>query len=292
MASLSEPEAKYRSLINKIAPELDIRKLEINAEGMANDVVIVNSEFVFRFAKGELGHSSYFREIRALEVLRGHVEIPIPVPFYTAEDVIAYHFLPGESFTRDKLAALNLDDQKTAAGHLAAFLRGMHAINDPDLPLTAAPVRIEQFQEQYRRAREVLFPLLLPHQVDWVQRVYSFIDLPGAFDVEPTLSHGDLAPYHILFNPQHKRLSGVIDFGVSGLGDPASDLGALLQYYGPEFVSQMAEMYPGIDRYLPRASFYAQAIEIQWVLLGLDRGENFWFTAHLGGWRGLDIGKQ
>ena len=288
MASLLDPEAKYRSLIRTIAPDLDIHKLEINMDGMANDVVIVNSELVFRFAKGELGHSSYFREIHALEVLRGQVDLPIPVPFYTAQDVIAYHFLPGESFTRDRLVALSPDDLKAAAGQLAAFLRVMHAINDPALPLTAAPVRVEQFQEQRRRAREVLFPLLLPHQVDWVEQLYAFMDQPAAFDVEPVLSHHDLAPYHILFNPQSRRLSGVIDFGVSGLGDPASDLGALLQYYGPEFVSQMAEAYPSMDQYLPRARFYAQAIEIQWVLLGLDSGEQFWFTAHLGGWRGLD----
>ncbi|MFZ4658307.1 MAG: hypothetical protein ACOYNY_14925 [Caldilineaceae bacterium] len=30
---------------------------------------------------------------------------------------------------------------------------------------------------------------------------------------------------------------------------------------------------------------YAQSIELQWVLLGLETGKSFWFTAHIGGAR-------
>ena len=30
---------------------------------------------------------------------------------------------------------------------------------------------------------------------------------------------------------------------------------------------------------------YAQSSDLQWVLLGLETGESFWFTAHIGGAR-------
>ncbi|HPC06056.1 MAG TPA: hypothetical protein PLI60_04985 [Anaerolineaceae bacterium] len=43
-----------------------------------------------------------------------------------------------------------------------------------------------------------------------------------------------------------------------------------------------------MDLFLPRARFYAQAVEIQWVLLGLETGDSFWFTAHLGGARDIE----
>jgi aminoglycoside 2''-phosphotransferase len=39
---------------------------------------------------------------------------------------------------------------------------------------------------------------------------------------------------------------------------------------------------------LPRARFYAQSIELQWVLQGLESGETFWYTAHMGGARDLE----
>jgi len=62
----------------------------------------------------------------------------------------------------------------------------------------------------------------------------------------------------------------------------------LLGVYGESFVRQMAPEYPGMDLFLPRARFYAQAVEIQWVLLGLETGDSFWFTAHLGGARDIE----
>ena len=47
----------------------------------------------------------------------------------------------------------------------------------------------------------------------------------------------------------------------------------------------MKTSYPNLEVFLPRARFYAQSIELQWVLLGIETGETFWFTAHLGGAR-------
>ena len=288
MAHSNGPEKIYLAKILQIAPDLDIREIRINSDGMANDVVFVNEEVVFRFAKGEFGHASLTRELKVLESLNGQVNLAIPDPFYRAEDAIAYQFLPGSALTRDQLGKLGSAERKKVAGQLGGFLQSMHAIDDPALPPTAAPVKAEAFRAQRERARERVYPLLLPHQVAWVEQMYAFIDQPDAFNYTSGLVHGDLAPYHLLFDLSLRRLSGVIDFGVSGLGDPAGDLGALLQYYGPIFVQQMADDYPEVEFYLPRARFYAQAIEIQWVLLGLEGGETFWYTAHLGGWRGLD----
>jgi hypothetical protein len=50
----------------------------------------------------------------------------------------------------------------------------------------------------------------------------------------------------------------------------------------------MPGVYQGLAEVLPRARFYAIAIELQWVLLGLETGETFWFTGHLGGARDVE----
>ena len=44
---------------------------------------------------------------------------------------------------------------------------------------------------------------------------------------------------------------------------------------------------PQLDRYLPRARFYAQLLELEWVLRGFESGEKFWFTVHLGNARDI-----
>ncbi|MFW5714458.1 MAG: hypothetical protein ACOCYU_07290, partial [Brevefilum sp.] len=69
---------------------------------------------------------------------------------------------------------------------------------------------------------------------------------------------------------------------------PATDLGSLISSYGESLVSKIETTYPDYQKLLSRARFYAQAIELQWILLGVESGEDYWFTAHLGGAR--DIG--
>lgn len=55
-----------------------------------------------------------------------------------------------------------------------------------------------------------------------------------------------------------------------------------------EWRNSVQALMPGLEIVLlPRACFYAQAIELSWCLLGLETGEAFWFTAHLGGARDI-----
>ena len=126
--------------------------------------------------------------------------------------------------------------------------------------------------------------MLLPYQVHWVDNLFSnAFDQPDFFDFEAALIHGDLAPYHILFNSQTNTVNGVIDFGVGGIGNAALDIGTIMRSYGESFVLKMEKSYPNLKDLLPRARFSVHAIELEWVLNGLEYGENFWFTAHIGG---------
>ncbi len=51
------------------------------------------------------------------------------------------------------------------------------------------------------------------------------LDDPESSEYEPVLIPGDLASYHILFDHQGCKITGVIDFSMAGMGDAASDLG-------------------------------------------------------------------
>jgi aminoglycoside 2''-phosphotransferase len=158
-----------------------------------------------------------------------------------------------------------------------------------ELPSTSAPVHRDTWLDIRHRVQEKVYPLLLKHQIQWADKLFdSMLAVPNAFDFTPVLIHGDLASYHILFDPHENKVTGVIDFGVAGKGDAALDLGNLMTTYGESFIQLMRPTYPVLEIYLPRARFYAQSIELQWVLLGLENGETFWFTAHLGGAR--DVG--
>ncbi|HEV2853524.1 MAG TPA: hypothetical protein VHC97_12040 [Thermoanaerobaculia bacterium] len=70
----------YEERIHEIVPELEISTLSLNREGLLNDVVIVNDEIVFRFAKRDFGFKDPREEAAVLRLLRSHVTLQTPEP--------------------------------------------------------------------------------------------------------------------------------------------------------------------------------------------------------------------
>ncbi|MBM3263537.1 MAG: phosphotransferase [candidate division Zixibacteria bacterium] len=285
---------EYEARIRQIDPTLVVNTWRANDEGLVNDVVVVNEDTIFRFPKNEYGIRVLDNELRVMDLIRSHIELAMPKPFYQNKDAIAYPYLSGMPLSRETVADLEETDRQAVADQLGRFLRTMHTFPLTDalrteIAATPAPCRYTDWIDIRRQAEEHVRPLLLPHQQDWMEGLFDdMLRDPATFDYVPSLIHGDLAPYHILFDAPTHRLTGIIDFGVAGLGDPAIDIGLLMCVYGERFVTRLGRVYPEIDRLLPRSRFYAQASQLQWVLVGIKTGQSFWFAAHLGGAR--DIG--
>jgi len=287
---MSDIADSLRQRIQVIMPELEIQHFEINQEGLINDVAIVNKKLVFRFAKTDEYAKILEDEMKILDIVRSRLEMEVPTPIYRGQDSVVYPFLEGQPFLRETLLKLESDVQVKTAEQLGKFLHELHTANisgqDWEIPSTLAPVTREKWLEIRQRVKEKVYPLLLKHQIQWAENLFDgILSHSESFDYQPSLIHGDLAPYHILFDQSHNKITGVIDFGVAGMGDPASDIGSLIAIYGESFVNNMNTTYPHLETFLPRARFYAQSIELQWVLLGIETGETFWFSAHLGGAR-------
>jgi aminoglycoside 2''-phosphotransferase len=286
---MDEAVGKYIPRIREICPDLDISSIAYNGEGLVNDVLIANDDIVFRFAKDNLGVQVLQGEIQILDLIRPHVPLDIPSPFYVDQDVAAYPMIAGETLSRGILAGLDEQAKQAAADQLADFLRALHAIPvDETVPTSSAPVKYQDWVEIRRKVEDKVYPLLMAHQVEWARNLFDgILGDQSNFDYKPCLVHGDLGPYHILFDRQTSHITGIIDFGVSGVGDPAIDFGNLLQVYGESFVSRFRPQYPASEDLMKRARFYAQAIELQWVLSGITSGETLWFLAHIGGARDI-----
>jgi aminoglycoside 2''-phosphotransferase len=280
----------YAARIQAIAPDLVVRSAVFNDDGLVNDVVIVNRSLVFRFVKNQRSIDSLAGELQAEGARHPSVCEPGPPdPFYVSRDDIAYELLRGETLTRDLLLGLGAEGQQAIADQSGGFLRALHtAPTGGDLPASRAPVRHSDWVERRRQIGAVIYPLLQPHQRAWAQNLFDgMLSDPHNFDYEPRLINGDLAQYHILCDRAAGRLNAIIDFGMAGLGDPATDLDGLLHVYGGFFVRRLFRVYPEARGLLRRARFYAQGIELEWTFKGLTSGDQFWFTAHLGDARDL-----
>ncbi|HEX8738085.1 MAG TPA: phosphotransferase [Pyrinomonadaceae bacterium] len=276
---------KYSGIIAEISPEIRLESLELNEDGLLNDVVIVNGEYVFRFAKRDFYFKNLLDEANLLNYLKDFLTLEIPRPFYATGEIMAYRIIRGEALRRDILWRLSDAEQQTIADQLALFFKELHSVPlTGEIPTADVLVKYEGWLAAYEKIREKVFPLLMPHIRDSVREHYeNFLADAENFRFEPKMVDTDIPPYHILFDREMKRISGIINFGCAGAGDPAADFSVILYNYGEPFFRRFFKIYPEAEFFLRRARFYAGAIEARWILTGIERKNDWWFAVHLGG---------
>ena len=284
---MSQP-GPYEERIRELLPGLNIESISINREGLLNDAVVVNRELVFRFAKTGFGFTDPLAEAKVLHFLRKYITIKIPEPFYESEELLAYRLIPGETLRRDQLMKLADPDQQAVADQLAQFFKELHGIplsdaSEHEIPMADALMKYEGWVNVFRRIQEKVFPLLLPHVREWAAEHFeSHLADKSNFEYPLRMIDSDIPPYHVLFDTQQKRISGIIDFGCAGLGDPAIDFGIMIYNYGESFLDRFYRVYPEAEDYLKRARFYAGAHEVRWLLTGIEKNNPWWFAVHVG----------
>jgi aminoglycoside 2''-phosphotransferase len=104
---------------------------------------------------------------------------------------------------------------------------------------------------------------------------------------QPVLRHGDFGPSNILFDAASRTISGIIDFGSAGLGDPALDVAGVMGPfgYGEAFVRSIADFYPAVETFLDRARFYVGTFAVQEALWGLEHGDQGAFNSGISAYR-------
>lgn len=250
-------------------------------EGSQHLVVIVNDTLVARFPKDEPARASIHTEVEMLRGLADQITAPIPVPIHVDDDFTVHHMFHGSSTTKTALDRLDPDRAHRLLDDIAQFLAELHTatITDPaPSPATTSPTRLDRLKQ---RATQHVVPHLWQHQREWLDDLFHAIE-ETKFDTTPTLIHGDLAPYHILHDPSTGALTGIIDFGVAGLGDPAVDLSCLLITWGERACSDLLALHTGDQQLLQRARLLAAVLPLEWATLAIEHDAPDMAVAHLG----------
>jgi aminoglycoside 2''-phosphotransferase len=295
ISPMSTPLDAYLATIRAAVPTLTINRVSLNTDGMTNAVVIVDDELVFRFPKTDAARALQRYEVELLAAIHPHLSVAVPHVEAHSEQFAFYRLVPGEPLYRHRLLLASPEEQQRVLTQLAAFLAALHAIalqplpkppwQHPDGAVSArsrALARLEQVQQQ-------LYPHLWHDQRAWVEHLYQPV-VDGSLNLDaftPCLIHADLASYHLLIDAERWVLTGVIDFGTAGPGDPAVDIALLLNTYGESIVQRIATTYPISPDMLDRARFLAGALELEWALAGVCNNDPSMFLVHLG--RARDI---
>jgi len=268
-------------------PDLRIVSVEYNGNGQNNDVLVVNGEFIFRFPKYMDALKRLRIETAILTGIAGRVSLPVPDPVFVNIEgravgaaFMGYRKLAGEPLWRKTFQAI--DDSETLqrlANQLGRFLKELHSVPAEsigcELPVLDAD---DKCADLYARIREKLFSYMRPDAREWTARHFeAFLNDKHPFDL--VLKHGDFGTSNILFDRQQQTICGVIDFGGSGLGDPAYDLAGLLSSYGEAFVRRCSEVYPAIESFMDRARFYQGTFALEEAVFGIENGDEVAFES-------------
>ncbi|MFS0838917.1 phosphotransferase family protein [Paenibacillus sp. 1P03SA] len=260
--------------------------------GQNNDVWLVNGRLIFRFPKYESAIREMEREAAFLLYAADHVSLEIPRPFFIharpslkKHPFIGYNKIAGEPLEADLLQAEASKDSQNEhvpneaflhhiAGQLGDFLHELHGLDPQGLARAQhEPVYdgYREWSDMYERIQSRLYPCMRQGARTWTDRHFSaFLGCKANFEIIPSLIHGDFGTANILYEPVSRRVSGILDFGSAGLGDPAVDYAALLASYGESFFRLVLDNNPEAREMLSRIIFYKGTFALQEALFGVE----------------------
>lgn len=264
-------------------PDLRIESLAVFADdGQHNRLLLVNGSIVFRVPRHGDDLLSLRREAQILRHIQGRVPIHTPHVRWVSpagaelgEAFLAYELLPGRPLWTEVLEAeTDAAVRRQLAHQLGLFLTAMHGIEVWDEARTWPNLdRADVWSEMLIEIRGRLFPAMRPDARQAVEAHFDeYLQNETLRAFTPCFRHGDFGLGNILYDPVERTISGIIDFGSAGVGDPAVDLAAA-SCFGDEMFAGICAAYPGAAAHLARATFYRGTFALQEALHGLRTGD-------------------
>ncbi len=179
-------------------------------------------------------------ETEILECIKNIVSIPIPYPIYQSFEKLevgkvftGYNLIQGSPLWKESFAKIENEDLvKGLASQLVSFLIELHSISrekvDALLQLEDNDPR-EEMSELFHKIQNKLFPFIGKEARKEISHSFeTFLNSETCSNLKTTLIHGDFGASNILWEPNTCKISGIIDFGGCGLGDPAYDFAGIL----------------------------------------------------------------
>ncbi len=274
-----------QTLVNHY-PDLSIESWERNKIGQNNDVFIANKNLVFRFPKYKEGIAQLKMESVILKAIKDQVPLQIPEPIYSSLNqkeprsvFTGYPFIKGTSFWRETLNGIQDEAVvQRVAYQLVSFLKSLHSFSKKRCLLELGLNNSDPINEMeilYNKIKKKLYPFIRKEAQNSIAQSFKrFLEGEARSHFKTTLIHGDFGASNLLWDPESKQITGVIDFGGSGLGDPAYDFAGLLSSYGESFFNRCLSLYPNGAAIAERIRFYKSTFALQEALHGLENDDH------------------
>lgn len=234
-------------------PNITFKKACLIKKGWDHDVLILDNNFVVRFAKAKLSKDNFEREVKFLKDFSKISNLPVPhYQFYSKKKSFGgYTMIEGKELTPALYKKLSPAKKRNIIKELATFITLLHKI--PLKKARAYGFRYTGYEGWEKALKEKrtwfeseFFPKVSSH-LSAKQNAFinKFLDYfcTTSYSITPVLGHFDLSHDHIIMN-NNGTISGIIDFGDVSISDPAHEFNGFWDY-DSKLPSQIYKLYCG-----------------------------------------------
>jgi aminoglycoside phosphotransferase (APT) family kinase protein len=250
-------EALVRRLLDEQFPQwVDVPLRPIEPRGTVNAIFRLGDDLSVRLARRDGPTKPQHKELEWLPRLAQFLPVEIPVPVAQGRPSAGYPwFWDIHTWVEGETVPVEEIDVIQAARDLAALVRALQRVS----PAGAPPGRGIPLAERDKEFRHWLarFDGNVAVTVEWERALAA-----PAWDGPPVWHHGDLDVRNWLV--RDGRISGVIDWGATGVGDPACDVMVAWKLHSPAARDAFREALPTDDATWKRARGWvlSQAVAI------------------------------
>ncbi|KAI8050969.1 kinase-like domain-containing protein [Syncephalis plumigaleata] len=185
------------------------------------------------------------REFRVLDALSRHTTVPVPKVYHLCEDTsvlgtpfYVMEFVNGRIFTDIRFPGLSAQDRRTCWLSAIETLAKLHSVDYQAIGLTGYGKPNGFYTRQIRSLQAVSkaqaavvdqngVPVKPIHRIDDMLKWFA----QNPVEDRATIVHGDFKIDNLIFHPTEPRVIAILDWELSTIGHPYSDLSNLLQPY-------------------------------------------------------------
>jgi aminoglycoside phosphotransferase (APT) family kinase protein len=219
------PEVVSRLVATQFPQWADLPVRPVAADGWDNATFRLGRHMSVRLPSSQAYAGQVSKEQRWLPVLARHLPLPIPEPLAKGEPGCGfpwpwsvYRWIDGHTAAAGEIA-----DLREFAADLAGFLAALYKVDPSGGPLPGTHNFLRGGSPAcYDAETRAALSTLHGHIDTGLAAEVWEAAIKARWDSPPVWFHGDAQPGNLLLD-SCGRLSAVIDFGTSGIGDPACD---------------------------------------------------------------------
>ncbi|WP_199579528.1 phosphotransferase family protein, partial [Streptomyces sp. CRB46] len=179
------------------------------------------------------------REHRVISALHP-TDVPVPRPVLLCEDeevlgapFYVMEFVEGTPYrTAEQLATLGPERTRAAVLNLVDTLVGLHAVDPAEVGLGDFG-RPEGFLDRQLRRWAKQLDASRNRDLAGIDELHATLGRELPRSPSPTVVHGDYRLDNVLIGGENDEIRAILDWEMSTLGDPLTDLGLLVMYSSP-----------------------------------------------------------